>query len=77
MTHLKERASYVLSMLLLTNLLAACATPSPVFVASSLQLPQKPAVELPKRHSSYSANARINIEKWQKQLTDSAQAQQP
>lgn len=58
-----------LTMLLPMLLLAACATPSPICADASPQIPSMPAVRQPTPPLPYSASARIDIERWQKQLT--------
>lgn len=70
MLRLKEKKRSVLITLLSMLLLAGCATPLPPSVASSPQLPPKPAARQPMPPLPYSASARIDIERWQRQLTD-------
>lgn len=66
----KEKTSYALIMLLPMLLLAGCATQSTPSVVDCPQPPQMPVSRQQAPALPYSASARIDIEQWQKRLTD-------
>ena len=64
------KRNWRLSLLPLLVLLPACATPLPISSNACPNPPPKPAATQPTPALPYSASARINIEKWLQQLTD-------
>lgn len=70
MTQSNVKLATALLLLMLIALLPGCATPSAISDASCPQLPQKPVASQPMPPSTYSGSAAMNIERWQKTLTD-------
>lgn len=73
--HENVKRNWRLMLLLPALLLSACATPLRVSSESCPEPPPKPSATQGTPPLPYSASARINIEKWQKQLMGTLQTQ--
>ena len=75
--HVPVKNNWRTTLLPLAALLSACATPLPASRPHCPQLPPKPVATQPPPRLPYSASARINIERWQQQLTATPATQPP